>query len=198
MDGFRWEVTVPAAVVYPLLYFLDTDGWFAALLPGAAVHELGHALAIKLTGGAVLGMRLDLLGLRMDRLSARSGTAEALCAAAGPALGLVWAIAAGSIPGEWWAKSARAAWMINLFNLLPALPLDGGRLLLALTDRPELCIAGLICSCTALCAAGALLRKGWLLLVAAFLAIGAIREGSPAGLQWPSAPGGRSAPGRPS
>ena len=47
----RVQLTAGAAVFYPLLFILDGDGWLAALLPGVVFHELGHLLALHLSGG---------------------------------------------------------------------------------------------------------------------------------------------------
>ena len=151
---------------YPLLYFLDSGGWFAALLPGVCLHELGHWAAVRLCRGRVLSLRLDLAGLCMTTTPFSSRADEIFCALAGPVGGLLWLVPAALLGGEWGDKSARAALLVNAFNLLPALPLDGGRVLLALTP-----CRGLVRCSTLLCALGLFLAawRGarWLLLLPA-------------------------------
>lgn len=122
-----------AAILYPLLYFFDTGGWFAALVPTVTFHELGHWAAVRCCGGHVRALRLDMAGLCMDISPLSSRKEEILCAAAGPAAGLLWILPALWAGGSWGSQSALAALVINGFNLLPAAPLDGGRILLALT-----------------------------------------------------------------
>jgi Zn-dependent protease/predicted transcriptional regulator len=116
------------AVVAALLFF-------ASIL----LHELGHALQARREGMEIDGITLWLFGgVARFRGTFPSAGAEFRIAVAGPlvslALGLLFSLGA-------WAVSSRgavdgvAAWLgyINLtllvFNLLPALPLDGGRVL---------------------------------------------------------------------
>ena len=153
------DITPGAALLFPLLYYFDTDGWFAAVLPAVFFHELGHYAALRFCGGEILFVRLEIWGLRMDASPFSSLAEEAFCAAAGPAAGLLWSLAALRIHGNWWEKSALSALLINLFNLLPALPLDGGRVLFALTgSRRLLRITGLV-SCIALSGWAAAVRR---------------------------------------
>jgi Zn-dependent protease len=109
--------------------------FFASLL----LHELGHAVQARREGMEIDGISLWLFGgvARFKGMFPSAG-AEFRIAIAGPlvslALGLLFALGA-------WAISTResidgvAAWLgyINLtllvFNMLPALPLDGGRVL---------------------------------------------------------------------
>ncbi len=111
--------------------------FFGALL----LHELGHAIQARREGMEIEGITLWLFGgVARFKDEFPSAGAEFRIAIAGPlvtlALGSVCvAVAALSHPGE--AIDGVAAWLgyINLlllaFNLLPALPLDGGRVLRA-------------------------------------------------------------------
>ncbi|MDQ6835993.1 MAG: site-2 protease family protein [Actinomycetota bacterium] len=102
------------------------------------VHELGHVIALKREGiKASLPMFIPFLGAV---ISARSlgdnAVAEARVGLAGPILGslgsaaciLVWHATGNDL----WRALAFTGFFLNLFNLLPVLPLDGGRAMAAM------------------------------------------------------------------
>ena len=85
---------------------------------------------------------LNQLGLEAKGLMIRYGgmgswLQEAAAALAGPLAGLLYGIlllpAEGTLP-EWLSVSGSVSLMLTGFNLLPILPLDGGRLLLHLSS----------------------------------------------------------------
>jgi Zn-dependent protease len=128
----------------PALYW--STGILAALafLGSLLVHELAHAIVARREGHTVEGITLWLLG-GVARISgdARTPGAEARIAGIGPlsslalagAFGLL-AVGLGSLSGGTLVALAAAAvgWLavvnivLAVFNLLPAAPLDGGRL----------------------------------------------------------------------
>ena len=110
-------------------------GLFASVL----VHELGHAVTARLYGVKTLDIRLWFLGgvARRDEMPRGRG-AEAVVAVAGPITSMVrGALLWVSLPLV--IDQAGLALVISylaitnvalaLFNMLPALPLDGGRIL---------------------------------------------------------------------
>lgn len=138
MNGCRLDVTPAAAVALALVYYLDDSGWFSAAIPAILCHESGHWIAIRALGGRVTALRVELAGICMESTGLSERSSELLALAAGPLAGLLWAAAASGIGGTWGEKSAVASLALNLYNLLPSLPLDGGRMLLTLTGSVRL------------------------------------------------------------
>ena len=115
-------------------------GWqfaagFIALL---FVHEMGHAIALRREGiKASAPMFIPFLGAV---ISARSlgddAVAEARVGLAGPILGSVGAAACiivwQATGSDLWRALAFTGFFLNLFNLLPVIPLDGGRAMAAM------------------------------------------------------------------
>ena len=156
MKGCRLEVAPGAALLYPLLYFLDDSGVLAAVAPAVLIHELGHAAAAVLCGVRVRAIRLELPGLCMETDGFPDERSELFCLIAGPVAGLLWATIAW-IGGGRSSRTALAALVVNCFNLIPALPLDGGRILRLLTGSERAAYGS-----TVLCASAFLsLAAGW-------------------------------------
>ncbi|WP_370948944.1 site-2 protease family protein [Amycolatopsis sp. cg5] len=124
-----------------------TTSWLLAaafaILLGLSVlaHELGHCLVALRLGIPVRRLRLFLLGgvSEVARTPRKPGQ-EGLVAAAGPivslGLGAFCAVLMLAVPsgGSAWllvAECAVANFAVGVFNLLPGLPLDGGRMLRA-------------------------------------------------------------------
>ena len=107
------------------------------------VHELAHAVVARRFGVRVRGITLFLLGgVAEIRGELPSPGAEFAVAAAGPgtsvAIGSVFALVAEWAGGLGWTAVEAVAFtlaLVNLgvalFNLVPGLPLDGGRILRA-------------------------------------------------------------------
>ena len=105
-------------------------------------HELSHALVARSNGLKVAGITLWLFG-GVSRLEGEAGSAraEALIAGVGPltsfavaALAFVLAIAttASALTSDLFSWLTFVNLALGLFNLVPAFPLDGGRLLSSL------------------------------------------------------------------
>jgi Zn-dependent protease len=119
------------------------------LLGSILAHEFGHAVAARRRGVGVLGITLSLLGgyATLERQAPNPG-AEFSIAAAGPLVNAVLAVVLGGaawgldrwLPETWVATAlivGAAAWLaiinaiLAVINLVPAAPLDGGRVLTA-------------------------------------------------------------------
>ena len=123
------RVQPAAALLWALAWFFDSGGMIAALLPAVLMHELGHFLFLRLAGMRLRSLSLGLFGLEMDYFGALSGVPGFLAILAGPFFGLMWTGFSALLPGEYWHLSSGLSLSLSLVNLLPVLPLDGGRLL---------------------------------------------------------------------
>ena len=114
------------------LYFLDVRT-IAALAAAAAVHELGHLICLRLLGLRIKGIRAEAQGFCIDYTGETTRLGHAAAALAGPAAGLVCAFAFSALSNitaaGWFGLTAGISLLLSLFNLLPVLPLDGGRIL---------------------------------------------------------------------
>ena len=133
-------VRTELGLVAPVGYLIGL-GFVVCLLGSVLLHELGHALTARRCGIGVRGITLELLGgwTEMDR-DAPSPRVDALVSLAGPAvslvLGGVGTAAAFALPDRTVADQiafqlAASNIIVAIFNVLPGLPLDGGRALRA-------------------------------------------------------------------
>ena len=139
---------------------------FAGLLFGMVLlHELGHALTARQFGVRTQGITLLPFGgvALMDAMPARPGQ-EILVALAGPAVNMAIATVLLAVSGPetlaGYGLLGRLLWInvgLALFNLIPAFPMDGGRVLRAwLTGRVGARAATLTAAAVAQVAAGAM------------------------------------------
>jgi len=110
------------------------------------IHEAGHVLALKRYNiNASMPVFIPFVGAFVAlKEMPKNVRIEAIVALAGPVLGTLGAFACHGIymlTGKpLFLSLAFVGYMINLFNLMPILPLDGGRVMGALS--PKLWIAG--------------------------------------------------------
>ena len=95
--------------------------WVLACFLAAAVHELGHVLAVLLCGGRITGILLSFRGARMDAAPLPVG-AELCCVLAGPLASLLLGL---GLP--WFPRLALCGLVQGVYNLLPFGALDGAR-----------------------------------------------------------------------
>ena len=113
-DGGFFLVLALMGLLFPL-------GLVAGIVLAALIHECGHLIAVRLTGGRVLAIRLRAGGARIETAPMPPGKA-AVCALAGPGAGALTIFAWRFFP-----EMALAGLVQTVFNLLPIYPLDGGR-----------------------------------------------------------------------
>jgi Zn-dependent protease len=119
--------------------FLFTWQFAAIILGMLVIHEYGHLRCMKHYGMKTRGIYLiPLIGAAaVTEESFPSRRVEAVTAMAGPLTGAALAAGTGLLyfATRDGAFAAAASWMalVNLFNLLPVVPLDGGRVVKSIT-----------------------------------------------------------------
>jgi Zn-dependent protease len=146
--------------------------WFAVGLVGLIfVHEMGHWLEAKRQGLPVSApLFIPFLGASIFlKEHPESAWREFQLAIAGPLLGSLGAAAVYGVAVAEDSNRLRAiaflVFFINLFNLLPVVPLDGGRIVAAI--HPALWVLGLV----ALLALVIVRPNGLLVLILVFAAM---------------------------
>ncbi|HEY3506923.1 MAG TPA: site-2 protease family protein [Actinocatenispora sp.] len=135
VQGNLPSLSVPAAYAVGF-------GFVLCLMVSVFLHELGHAIASRLNGIGVRAISLEMLGgfTEMDRESP-TPRVELVVSLIGPvvsaALGLAgWGVLLvvppGSVAHELAFQITASNLIVAVFNVLPGLPLDGGRALRAL------------------------------------------------------------------
>jgi Zn-dependent protease len=131
-----------------LVAMLDGTTWTLLLLLSISLHELGHCLLAVRHGCTVRGITLTMLGGRAELTHMPAQPlAEFTLAVAGPLVslalwqggvhGAAYFSSLAPTPATAWATDAlQALAYLNVrlfwFNLVPAFPMDGGRILRAL------------------------------------------------------------------
>lgn len=126
------------AYVYWLMAIVAALGFFACIL----LHELGHAIVARAEGMPIRGITLFMFGgVAEIGDEPPSAGAEFLMAIAGPAVSFVIAVVCAVLSGVGYAANfppsvvmvlgylAGINAIVLLFNMVPAFPLDGGRVL---------------------------------------------------------------------
>lgn len=131
----------PLALLYPVAsVMLGTGAEAAALMVSLAFHEAAHLLAAHALGVGIASLRLTPFGgaMTMESPYGLSPFRLAMICAAGPLANVMLTLNAGAL-AHWHMLSpgfALPLMQTNLlllaFNLLPALPLDGGRIAYAM------------------------------------------------------------------
>jgi Zn-dependent protease len=142
--GFPVELNVSFLLLLALVLvaFGGVVGVFVVGIVFASIllHELGHAVVARKLGVRVSGIELGFFGgaAKMVQMPANAN-AELAIAAAGPAVSLALGGAAIGLGALAHVSLFGMIGWINLviagFNLIPALPMDGGRILRALLSR---------------------------------------------------------------
>lgn len=135
---------VVSIAAYALIFGFPFALGFVALL---FLHEIGHVIQLRREGiKASAPMFIPFLGAVIATKSmGEDAAAEARVGLAGPVLGSIAALVPLGVwlatGDDFWRALAYIGFVLNLFNLLPVVPLDGGRAMAALS--PAIWLAGL-------------------------------------------------------
>ena len=127
-----------SVAVYAWMFGWGYAAGFVALL---FVHEMGHYLAARRRGLAVgLPTFIPFVGAWVElKTLPHDAETEAYVGLAGPLVGSLGALSclalARSLDSTLLLSLAYAGCILNLFNLIPVLPFDGGRITAAISPR---------------------------------------------------------------
>lgn len=119
----RFDLQPGAFLLLGVLLFVLQPTELLALFLAALVHELGHLLMLGLLGIRVYGFTITMTGPVIHCEPVSIWYEAVLCALAGPAAGLLlWMFCEFC-----WELLGEVSFFLSMINLLPILPLDGGR-----------------------------------------------------------------------
>jgi Zn-dependent protease len=144
----KFAATIISMFVMIWVYATQFGWWYAAgFVILIAVHESGHVLAAR---GAGLKVSMPIfipfigafISMKQQPTNART---EAIVAAGGPVVGSIGAFACLALGialnSQLFLALAYTGCLLNLFNLVPVHPLDGGRIVTAIS--PMMWIVGI-------------------------------------------------------
>lgn len=120
--GIKTDISAQFLIMLAAAAFILPWRWLIAMLTAATVHEMGHLALLRIEQVSVDRLTIGLSGARIivAPLSLRQ---ELLCACAGPGAA---AMLIGL--GKYYPELAICAFVQSVYNLIPVMPFDGGRI----------------------------------------------------------------------
>jgi stage IV sporulation protein FB len=156
MIGPRVSLCPGFVLLAAALYFAGGAGALLALAAAVLAHELGHLVTLYLLGGHVSVLRLRAGGPVIEYSAPLTVHEQQAVVAAGPLAGLLFAVLCIFTGRPFFLYAGAVSMLATAFNMLPALPLDGGRLMQSILEEmlPGRMVAIIICVAGNLCALG--------------------------------------------
>ena len=136
----KFMVTFGSMLLMVVVYATQLGWWYAVgFVLLIMVHETGHLLAAQRMGiKTSMPLFIPFVGAFISlKEHPANAKAEAIMAAGGPVLGSIGALLCLAIGIAWrsdlFLALAYTGCLINLFNLIPVHPLDGGRIVKAIS-----------------------------------------------------------------
>lgn len=126
MERRNLGLSLAAVLLTACLYARGGLALIPVIALPVAAHELSHVAALRLLGQRITGLTLDARGLCIGYDGTCSPVGHILAALAGPLGGALYALV-GLTNVPWLKQSACLSLLLTAFNLLPLMPLDGGR-----------------------------------------------------------------------
>lgn len=121
--SIKFDITSWACIGGALTILMLPLEWFLGMLFAAAVHELGHILALTIFRVPIHGIKIGICGAQIATGPMSPGT-EIICALAGP-LGSIAVV----LMTRWNPYAAFFAAAQCVSNIIPVYPMDGGRVI---------------------------------------------------------------------
>ena len=128
MAGLELTVSPGFLLLAAGLYFIGGSAALTAFFTAALAHELGHLTALYITGASIRGIRVTCAGPVIEYAGVTTRRQEIGVVAAGPVAGLLFAAICFLTDIPYFCYVGAIALLAAMFNLLPVLPMDGGRL----------------------------------------------------------------------
>lgn len=135
------SAVITGALTFASFFALFGGSIAASLLAVILLHELGHVIAMRWAGIPVRGIYFVPFfgGVAVGESFGTAEVTRGFVALMGPAFSMLTTILFVLLSDQsndpFFSDLALVSAMLNGFNLLPVLPLDGGRILQALTSR---------------------------------------------------------------
>lgn len=118
-------------LLFCLVAVMINGAYFLPMIVGWLIHEMGHVVMGRVVD-VKLKPEMGLLGLGLKESRKPCGRSETLLATGGVIANLLWAVIAYIMNWEFYYE---ASMVLALVNLLPVLPLDGGKILRGILCR---------------------------------------------------------------
>ena len=121
MAHTKLDITAGAYLSAAIGVLLLPLKWLLCAFLAASFHELGHLIALRICNVPIHSVRIGMFGAEIST-GPLTEAQELICAIAGPVFSLSLLAFAGYLP-----VLSLLGLIQGLFNLIPILPMDGGR-----------------------------------------------------------------------